>query len=97
MTRHSWPPALLLVAVGFTGTIGMAGRNTSLQLAAPGALRGRIMSLYTLLSGGIFPIGAFFVGAASKAAGISRAFAVNGALGLLALTVLVWVRRHHRP
>ena len=96
VTRHVWPAAVLLVMIGFTGTIGMAGCNTSLQLAAPDALRGRIMSLYTLLSGGIFPIGAFFVGAVSEAAGVSRAFAVNGALGLLGLTLLVSVRRYQR-
>ena len=96
LTRHVWPAAVLLVAVGFTGTIGMIGCNTSLQLAAPDALRGRIMSLYTLLSGGIFPIGAFFVGAVSEAAGVSRAFAVNGVLGLATLGMLIAVRRR-RP
>ena len=64
-------------------------------LAAPDALRGRIMSLYTLLSGGVFPLGAFFVGAVSEAAGVSRAFALNGALGLAALLLLV-ARRPRR-
>jgi predicted MFS family arabinose efflux permease len=97
VTRHFWPAAILLAGVGFTGTIGVAGCNTSLQLAAPDALRGRIMSLYTLLSGGIFPIGAFFVGAVSEAAGVSRAFAINGALGLIALTLHIFFRRRRRP
>ena len=96
-TRHFWPAAVLLGTVGFTGTIGVAGCNTSLQLAAPEALRGRIMSLYTLISGGIFPIGAFFVGAVSEAAGVSRAFAVNGALGLIALALHIFFRRRRRP
>ena len=97
VVRHFWPAAILLAGVGFTGTIGVAGCNTSLQLAAPDALRGRIMSLYTLLSGGIFPIGAFFVGAVSEAAGVSRAFAINGALGLIALTLHIVFRRRRRP
>ena len=98
VTRRFWPAAVLLVMIGFTGTIGMAGCNTSLQLGAPDALRGRIMSLYTLLSGGIFPIGAFFVGTVSEAAGVSRAFAVNGALGLIALAVVLALhRRRRRP
>jgi len=79
------------------GTIVVAGCNTSLQLAAPDALRGRIMSLYTLLSGGIFPVSAFFVGAVSEAAGVSRAFALNGVLGLMALTLLISARRRRRP
>jgi predicted MFS family arabinose efflux permease len=92
-TRHVWQAVLLLAAVGFAGTLVMAGCNTSLQLMAPDALRGRVMSLYTLLSGGMFPIGAFVVGALSERWGVSRAFAVNGALGLAALGVTVTLRR----
>ena len=96
-TRFFWPAAWLLAAVGLTGTLVVAGCNTSLQLATPDRLRGRIMSLYTLVSGGIFPVSAFFVGSVSEAAGVSRAFAVNGLLGLLALALLVWSRRRgHR-
>jgi predicted MFS family arabinose efflux permease len=92
-TRHVRQAVLLLAAVGFAGTLVMAGCNTSLQLMAPDALRGRVMSLYTLLSGGMFPIGAFVVGALSERWGVSRAFAVNGALGLAALGVTVTLRR----
>jgi predicted MFS family arabinose efflux permease len=95
VTRSVGLAALLLGMIGFTGTLVVVGCNTALQLAAPDALRGRIMSLYTLLSGGIFPLGAFFVGAVSEAAGVSRAFALNGALGLAALLLLV-ARRPRR-
>jgi len=87
---------VLLGVIGFTGTLVVVGCNTSLQLAAPDALRGRIMSLYTLLSGGIFPLGAFVVGAVSEAAGVSRAFALNGALGLAALLLMVARRPRSR-
>ena len=93
VTRAFWPAGALLAVVGFTATLTAIGCNTSLQLAAPDALRGRIMSLYTVLSGGIFPVSAFFVGAISEAAGVSRAFAVNGLLGLAALALLVSLRR----
>jgi MFS family permease len=79
--------------IGFAGTVVVAGCNTSLQLVAPDALRGRVMSLYTLLSGGIFPIGAFFVGTLSQSWGVSAAFAVNGGLGLSALAAILWLRR----
>lgn len=92
VTRAFWPAAVLLGVIGLTGTTVVAGCNTSLQLMAPDALRGRLMSLYTLLSGGIFPIGAFFVGAVSASWGVSTTFAVNGSLGLTALAVSVWLR-----
>jgi MFS family permease len=92
-TRWFWLAALLLVITGFAGTLVVAGCNTSLQLRAPDALRGRVMSLYTLLSGGIFPIGAFVVGVVSEHWGVSRAFLVNGVAGLAVLgALLLWWR-----
>jgi predicted MFS family arabinose efflux permease len=92
-TRWFWLAALLLVITGFAGTLAVAGCNTSLQLMAPDALRGRVMSLYTLLSGGVFPIGAFVVGFVSEHWGVPRAFLTQGALGLVALAaLLIWWR-----
>lgn len=93
VTHTFWLAACFLAMIGLTGTFVNTGCNTSLQLAAPDVLRGRIMSLYTLLSGGIFPLSALFVGSVSEAAGVSRAFAVNGVLGLAALALLVWGRQ----
>ena len=77
----------------------MASCNTSMQLRAPDALRGRVMSLYTWVSGGIFPIGAFLVGAISQRWGVSAAFLWNGILGLAVLTAIMlwWRLRHDRP
>lgn len=95
-TGRVWPAVLLLAAVGFAGTLVMAGCNTSLQLMAPDALRGRVMSLYTLLSGGMFPLGAFVVGALSERWGVSTAFAVNGVLGLVALAGALALRARQR-
>jgi predicted MFS family arabinose efflux permease len=89
VTRRVWAAVILLAAIGCTGTLVTAGCNTSFQLAAPDALRGRLMSVYTLLSGGVFPVGAFFVGAVSDAWGVSTALAVNGALGLGALALIM--------
>jgi MFS family permease len=94
LTRALWVAAILLAITGFSGTIVMAGCNTSLQLGAPDALRGRVMSLYTLLSGGIFPLGAFWVGFVSEHWGISRAFLVNGLIGLASAGALLLWRRH---
>ena len=89
--------ALVLAITGFSGTIVMAGCNTALQLGAPDALRGRVMSLYSLLSGGIFPLGAFWVGFVSEHWGVSRAFLVNGAIGLLSVTALLAWQRFRTP
>lgn len=91
--RHAGAAAVLLVAIGYFGTLAVAGCNTALQLAAPDALRGRLMSLYVLIWGGVFPFGSFSVGAISEGWGVLRAFFTMGAFALLALSALgLWWR-----
>jgi predicted MFS family arabinose efflux permease len=83
----------LLFLTGYWGIMLMASCNTSIQLQAPDALRGRVMSIYTWVSGGVFPIGAFIVGSISEAWGVSTAFLFNGTLGLAAVGALgLWWR-----
>jgi predicted MFS family arabinose efflux permease len=68
-----------------------------MQLEAPDALRGRVMSLYTLVWGGAFPIGAFVVGIVSEHWGVRTALTVNGTAGLAVIAALgLWWRRR-RP
>lgn len=96
--RDFWVAAALLVSTGFTGTTVVASCNTSLQLLAPDRLRGRVMSLFTLLTGGVFPLGAFWVGAVSQGWGVSAAFTANGVLGLAAIAALaLWWRARQDP
>ena len=78
----------LLILTGYWGIMLMASCNTSIQLQAPDALRGRVMSIYTWVSGGVFPIGAFIVGSISEGWGVSTAFLFNGTLGLAAVGAL---------
>src|SRR5438552_1226842 len=92
-TRWIGLAAIALAITGFAGTLVNAGCNTSLQLRAPDALRGRVMSFYTLIAGGVFPIGAFWVGFVSEHWGVQRAFLLNGVAGLVAVAVLIWWRR----
>jgi MFS family permease len=92
-TRVFWLAAILMAITGFFGTLVMVGCNTSLQLRAPDALRGRVMSLYTLLSGGVFPLGAFEVGFVSEHWGVQRAFLVNGVIGFIGLAGVVVAAR----
>ena len=97
LSRHVWMATPLLVVTGYFGIVLMASCNTSMQLGAPDALRGRVMSLYTWVTGGVFPIGAFLVGSISQAWGVSVAFLWNGTLGLLALGgIMLWWRRRAR-
>jgi MFS family permease len=95
--RHPWLAAPVLCVIGFFGIVMVASANTALQLAAPDALRGRVMSLYALVYGGSYPVGAFLVGAYSEAWGVPAAFFINGVLGFLGLAALVaWWHARHR-
>ena len=86
-----WLAVPCLFVTGFAGLVLVASCNTTLQLAAPDELRGRVMSLYTLVWGGAFPFGAFEVGAISERWGVTRALTVNGTAGLVCLGAIgVW-------
>ncbi len=97
LSRHVGTAAPLLFVTGYFGIMLMATCNTSMQLRAPDALRGRVMSLYTWVTGGVFPIGAFLVGSISQAWGVSAAFLWNGTLGLVTLAgIMLWWRLRAR-
>jgi len=87
--------AVLLFLTGLFGLVLVASCNTAMQLAAPDELRGRVMSLYTLVWGGVFPFGAFIVGSVSEHWGVGRALLVNGTAGLLGVALLLcwWTLR----
>ena len=59
----------MLVPLGAASVTFAAGVNSSLQLAAPEHLRGRVMALYSVVFLGSTPIGAPLVGWARRGAG----------------------------
>jgi MFS family permease len=78
----------LLMVMGFSGLLFMAGANTTLQLTVPDELRGRVMSLHTLMFAGITPFGAFLVGSIIAAFGVPSGFAITGTCGVVAVLAL---------
>src|SRR3984893_5577007 len=94
--RVFWPAAVLLFLTGLFGRVLVASCNPAMQLSAPDELRGRVMSLYTLVWGGVFPLGAFLVGAVSEEWGVGTSLLVNCTAGLLGLVLLFcwWTSRY---
>lgn len=93
-TREFHETVVLLFLTGFFSIVFIASCNTTLQLSAPDALRGRVMSLHTLMFGGVFPLGAFLTGAIAEAFGLPAALAAAGSAGLVGLAALgLWWRR----
>jgi predicted MFS family arabinose efflux permease len=88
-----WLAALALFLLGYTGVIASAGCQTSLQLRSSDELRGRVMSLFTLIHGGCFPIAAPLIGAVAERSSVSAAFFVWGTGGLAVLALLMGDRR----
>ena len=78
----------VLVPMGLVFLTYTTTMNSTIQLSVDPQMRGRVMSLYALILGGVFPIGAFLVGAISEAWGVARAFLVMGSMGLATLATL---------
>jgi MFS family permease len=86
--RQFWMAVPALFVVGFFAIVVTASCNTTLQVSAPDELRGRVMSLYSLVFGGSVPLGAFLVGILSERWGVPAAFFVMGATGVLGTCAL---------
>ena len=83
-----WLASFALIASG-TGTILFTvSANSSVQLATPNRLRGRVMSIYTLVFAGMTPVGALVAGGLMAQIGPRIGVLVLAALGLLAVLVL---------
>ena len=91
---HAMPIALAcLFGVGF-GSIAMtATANTSIQLAVPDDLRGRVLSVYTTVFAGSTPVGALFAGALAAQFGAALSFGVGGASSLAVVVVAFLLAR----
>jgi MFS family permease len=86
----SFPVSLLAMAIVGAGGMGMAvTANTTIQLAVPDQLRGRVMSVYTTVFSGSVPAGGLLMGALASRWDVPLAFAVGGML-TLAVGVGAW-------
>lgn len=88
--------ALSCVLLGITGfcTISFsASTNATIQLASDNEHRGRVMSVYSLVFGGVTPIGALYAGAVSEATSPATCMAISGAVGLVAAIAAILFAR----
>jgi MFS family permease len=82
--KSPWLAGTLLFFVGWGFTTWSANSNTSMQLAAPDHLRGRIIGLYFYAFNGTASAAGLFVGWLCAQGGTELAFAVAGVVGLSA-------------
>lgn len=82
-SRTLWLSLALLPLVGF-GIISIAASvNTILQLVAPDAMRGRLVSLHVAAFLGVMPVGSLAFGLLAEQIGVQNTVAAGGALCLL--------------
>jgi len=80
--RSAVAAGLLLFLVGAGFTAWSANSNASMQLAAPDALRGRIIGIYFYAFNGTGPIAGILTGWLCARGGTELAFAVAGIVGI---------------
>jgi MFS family permease len=86
---------VLLAFVGWGMISQLATVNTLIQADVPDSLRGRVMSLYTLVFLGFTPIGNIIVGAAAHYIGTPLAVAISSLICIVTYTLLLVLRRKH--
>ena len=86
---------LLMVVVGFGAILMAATANTTIQLAVPDYLRGRVMSVYTTIFAGSTPIGGPLMGGIASFFGVAVSLAIGGVLSAaVGIGAFAWIRRH---
>lgn len=91
VTRAFPLACLLMLGIGFAIISFLATANALLQTSTPDALRGRVMSLYSLILVGLTPVGSLWSGAVAKAWGAPVAVAVGSSV-ILAASVFALLR-----
>jgi MFS family permease len=84
----------LMVVIGFGSILMAATANTTIQLAVPDQLRGRVMSVYTTVFSASVPIGGLAMGAVASGLSASVAIGLGGVLSVaIGLAALAWGRQ----
>ncbi len=73
-----WLSVALLLPAGYSMMLQMACSNTLIQTMVPDELRGRVMSVYSMMFMGMAPFGAFFGGALAHRFGAPITVATGG-------------------
>ena len=88
---------ITLFLIGFCSIIFTTLVNTMIQLNSSDEMRGRVMSVYTLVFGGVIPIGSLFTGQVTEYIGAHGCMIISGIIGILATSYSITaMRRRHR-
>ncbi len=83
MARSLWIAAACLLPIGFFTIIQLASSNTLVQAMVPDALRGRVMSLYSMVFMGMAPLGSMLAGTLGDTIGVPATISICGAIAIV--------------
>jgi MFS family permease len=86
-SRNFWLSAALLVPTGFSLMIQMGSSNTLIQSMVPDRLRGRVISLYSMMVMGMAPIGSLLAGTVADRIGAPITVSAGGVISIAAAAV----------
>ena len=72
-----------LLALGFCSIIFTTLVNSTIQLTADDNMRGRVMSVFSLVFGGVTPIGSLYAGKLTEIVGAPGCMIISGTIGIL--------------
>jgi MFS family permease len=78
ISRQFWLSATILLPIGFAQIVQTAASNTLIQAMVPDSLRGRVMSVYSMMFMGMAPFGALLAGLLAGRFGAPAAVATGG-------------------
>jgi MFS family permease len=90
VSRSFWVSCALLLPVGFAGMVEMGSSNTLIQTMSPDHLRGRVMSVYSMMFMGMAPLGAVVSGVTAARWGAPATVAGGGIVCMAAAAVFGW-------
>ncbi|MGA2131032.1 MAG: MFS transporter [Bryobacteraceae bacterium] len=90
LSHSFWPSCALLMPVGFAMMVEMGSSNTLIQTMSPDRLRGRVMSVYSMMFMGMAPLGAVLSGVSADRWGASVTVAAGGIVCMSAAAVFGW-------
>jgi MFS family permease len=90
LSSNFWLSTAIMVPIGFSIMIEMGSSNTLIQSMTPDHLRGRVMSVYSMMFMGMAPFGALLAGLAAERMGAPLTVGAGGAICLAASAVFAF-------
>lgn len=90
LSKTLWLAYVTIAIVSYGFVLCFATSNTLMQIHVPNALRGRVMSIYTLMFIGTIPFGSLFAGWLAKFIGAPTTIVLCAVISLITVLVLAF-------